>query len=77
MPGLQPGPGDPVGARRGRVPGAGGLLLPRCPQVQVILQQQPQHLPAPAVYQVLELGCGQAGRGGAAELAGQRREQIQ
>ena len=54
----------------------GGLLLPRRPQVQVILQQLPLHLPAPLGQQVLQLARGQPGRLRGLQLRDQRREQI-
>ena len=56
VPGLQPGPGDPVGAlhRAGMFPGL--LFFPYVPQVEVILQQLPHHLPAPLVQELLQLG---------------------
>ena len=55
---------------------AGGLLLPRRPQVQVILQQLPLHLPAPLGQQVLQLARGQPGRLSGLQLFDQDREQI-
>lgn len=63
--GLQPAPRDPLRACRGRAVLAGGLLLPRRPQVQVVLQPLPLHLPAPLGEEVLELARGQPGRPGA------------
>jgi hypothetical protein len=76
MTGLHPGPRDPVRARGGQVVLAGGLLLPRRPQVQVILQQLPLHLPAPLGQQVLQLARGQPSRLSGLQLFGQDREQI-
>jgi hypothetical protein len=76
MAGLHPGPRDPVRARGRPVVLAGGLLLPRCPQVQVILQQLPLHLPAPLGQQVLQLARGQPGRLSGLQLFDQDREQI-
>jgi hypothetical protein len=76
MAGLEPGPGDAVGARRGRVIAAGGLLLPRRPKVQVILQQLPQYLPAPLVQEFFELAGSQPGRRRPGQLIGQGGEQI-
>ncbi|MGH3252249.1 MAG: hypothetical protein ACRDOI_39400 [Trebonia sp.] len=58
---LQPVPHDPVRARRGRAALTGGLLLPRRPQVQVVLQQLPLHLAAPLGEEILELASGQPG----------------
>ena len=55
---------------------AGGLLFSRCPQVQVILQQLPLHLPAPPGQQVLQLARGQPGRRRPFQFRDQRREQI-
>jgi hypothetical protein len=52
------------------------LLLPRRPQVQVILQQLPLHLPPPLSEQFLELARGQPGRIRGLQLFGQRREQA-
>jgi hypothetical protein len=49
VPRLGPGPGGPVRARHARLP-----LLPGSPQIQVILQQQPQHLPAPRLQVLLQ-----------------------
>src|SRR5262249_31586117 len=71
-----PVPRDPVRTCRGHVVLADGLLLPRCPQVQVILQQLPLHLPAPLSQQVLQLARGQPSRPGPFQLRGQRGEQI-
>jgi hypothetical protein len=73
---FQVAPRDPVRARGGRAVLAGGLLLPRGPQVQVILQQLPLHLPAPLGEQVLELACGQPGRIRGPQLFDQGREQV-
>ena len=61
MAGLHPVPRDPVRTHGGGVALADGLLLPRRPQVQVILQQLPLHLPAPPGQQVLQLALGQPG----------------
>jgi len=55
---------------------ADGLLLPRRPQVQVILQQLPLPLPAPPGQQVLQLARGQPSRLSGLQLSGQDREQI-
>jgi hypothetical protein len=55
---------------------AGGLLLPRRPQVQVVLQQLPLHLPAPLGEQVFEVACGQPGRLGGLQLFDQDGEQV-
>jgi hypothetical protein len=55
---------------------AGGLLLPRRPQVQVILPQLPLHPPAPLGQQVLQLARGQPGRLNGLQLFDQDREQI-
>ena len=54
VPGRQPGPGDPVGARhRGRMlPGL--LLFPQRPQVVVVLQQMQDRLPALLVYELFQ-----------------------
>ena len=76
MTGLHPGPGDPVRAGRGRMVLAGGLLLPRRPQVQVILQQLPLHVPAPLGQQVFEPARGQPGRRSGLQLFHQRDERI-
>jgi hypothetical protein len=71
VPGLQPGPGDPVRARHRGTALACLLFLPRCPQVEVVLQQLPQYLPSPLVQKFLQLAGRQAGRGRAGELGGQ------
>ncbi len=55
---------------------AGGPLFPRRPQVQVILQQLPLHLPAPLGQQVFELARGQPGRLSGLQLFDQRGERI-
>jgi hypothetical protein len=71
VPGLPPGPGDPVGARD-RGAGHGGLpFLPQGAQREVVFQQLPQHLPAPLAHELLGLVGGQPGRGRGGELAGQ------
>jgi hypothetical protein len=54
----------------------GGPLLPRRPQVQVILQQLPLHLPPPLGEQVFELAFGQPSRIRGLQLFDQRGEQI-
>ena len=69
VPGLQPGPGDPVSTlhRAGMFPGL--LFFPYFPQVEVILQQLAHHLPAPLVQELLQLAGREPGRG----RAGARR----
>ena len=75
MAGLQPGPRDPVRTHRR------GALLPRAvlfsrrPQVQVVLQQLPLHLPPPG-EELFDFTGGQPGRLGALQLSDQRGEQI-
>jgi hypothetical protein len=64
VPGLQPGPGDPVGAGRGSTLLPGLLFFPRRPQVVVVLQQLPDYLPAPLVEEVFQLAGREPGRGG-------------
>lgn len=60
--GLQPGPRDPVRPHCGGAVLPGTLLFPRRPQVEVVLQQLPQHLPPPPGEQLFELAGGQPGR---------------
>jgi hypothetical protein len=55
VPGLQPAPGDPVGARHRGAALAGLLFFPHLSQVHVVLQQLPQHLPPPLVQELLQL----------------------
>jgi hypothetical protein len=55
---------------------ADAVLFPRRPQVQVILQQLPLHLPPPLREEVFQLARGQPGRLRAFQLFDQRREQI-
>ena len=74
VPGLQPGPGDRVGTRRGSALLAGLLFFPRRPQVVVVLEQLPDYLPAPLVEEVFQLAGREPGRGGTGELGGQRGE---
>ena len=74
MAGLPPGPGDPVGSRRGRAVLPGLLFFPRSPEVQVVLQQLPQQVPAPLVQVLLELAGGHPGCGGTSEIPGQLGE---
>ena len=74
VPGLQPGPGDPVGTRRGSALLPGPLFFPRRPQVVVVLQQLPDYLPAPLAGEVFQLAGREPGRGGTGELGGQRGE---
>jgi len=52
------------------------LLFPCRPQVQVILEQLPLHLPTPLSEPVLQLARGQPGRRGPFQLRDQRGEQI-
>jgi hypothetical protein len=47
----------------------GLLFFPCFPQVVVILQQLPQHLPAPLVQEFFQPGGREHGCGGAGELA--------
>jgi hypothetical protein len=54
VPGLQPGPGDPVRARHRGTALAGLLFFPHLAQIHVILQQLPQHLPPPFVQELLQ-----------------------
>ncbi|MGH3251733.1 MAG: hypothetical protein ACRDOI_36750 [Trebonia sp.] len=58
----------PSGPAAGARAGPGLLFLAQRPQVQVILQQLPQHIPAPAVQEPLQLASRQPGRGRADEL---------
>ena len=74
MPGLQPGPGDPVGARRGSAPLPCLLFFPEGPQVVVVLEQLQDRLPALLVDELLQLAGRHPGRGGAGELVGQSGE---
>ena len=60
------------GAGAGLLPGL--LFFPGGPQVEVVLQQLPHHLPAPLVQELLQLAGREPGRGGAGELGGQRGE---
>ena len=76
MAGLHPVPRDPVRTCGGDVVLADGLLLPRRPQVQVILRQLPLHLPAPLGEQALQLARGQPGRLSGLQVLDQDREQI-
>jgi hypothetical protein len=71
VPGLEPGPGDRVGTRRGSTVLAGLLLFPGGPQVEVVLQQQPQDLPSPLVQELFQLAGREHGSGRAGELGGQ------
>ena len=57
VPGLGAGPRDTVRASHLRAP-----LLAGRPQVQVILVQPPQQLPAPRIQLLLQLGVRQPGR---------------
>jgi len=52
----------------------GLLFFPYLPQVEVILQQLPHHLPAPLVQELFQPGGRKPGRSGAGELARQRGE---
>ena len=52
----------------------GLLFFPRSPQVQVVLQQLPQQVPAPLVQVLLELAGGHPGCNGTSELSGQAGE---
>ena len=74
MPGLQPCPGDPVGARRGSPLFPCLLLFPEGPQVVVVLQQLPDHLAALLAEEIFQLEGREPGRGEAGEPGGQRVE---
>jgi hypothetical protein len=71
MPGLGAGPRDPV--RAGHLPEAG---FPGRPQVQVVLEQLAQQLPAVGVQQGLQLGGPQPGCLFAAEPARHHLEPL-
>jgi len=62
-------PHDAVRAHGRDVALPDSLLLPGRPQVQVILQQLPLHLPAPLGEQVFQLARGQPGRCGPSSSA--------
>ena len=74
VPGLQPGPGDPVrpGHRGALLPGL--PFFPYRPQAVVVLHQLAQDLPAPLVHEFLQLEGGHPRRGGAGELGRQGGE---
>ena len=76
VPGLQAGPGDPVGARHRGPVLAGLLFLPHFPQVVVVLEQLFQDRPAPLVQELLQFGGREHGCRGAGELGGQHAEHV-
>ena len=57
MTGFRTGPGDAVRAGH-----PGTALLPGCPEIQVVLMQQPQQLPAQRIQLLLQLRMRQATR---------------
>jgi hypothetical protein len=66
---------DPVGVDdRADAPGSDGVLLTQGAQVQVVLEQQPRHLPAVGLQMLLELVMGPAVCLGAGEGGGQGSE---
>src|SRR6266545_2170051 len=69
--GLDRAAGDAVGAGHRYWAGAHRLLLAELAQLEVVLQQLPQQVPAPQVQQLLQLGVSQPGSRLGAQLHGQ------